>query len=72
MFVLNRKLKNIFSKLIVLIFWAAVYQCIRMAVGNELLLADLRSVMRALVFEGTKVDFWLTVSFSILRVAEGF
>ncbi len=72
MFVLNRKLKNIFSKLIVLIFWAAVYQCISMAVGKELLLPDLRSVIRALVFEGTKVDFWLTVSFSILRVAAGF
>lgn len=61
-----------FDKIAAVIAAIAVWQIVAMIIGNSLLLATPMVVARRLAELSLSMDFWRTISFSIVRIAFGF
>lgn len=60
------------KKIIILIFWLAVWQILAMCVDNFLLIATPVQALRALMVLITQGEFWRSVFSSLWRIAAGF
>lgn len=68
----REKVKKSLKKLMILLFWLAVWQLLAAAISNPFLAASPVAAFRALVSELGKVSFWKTVLMSSARIFTGF
>ena len=66
------KLKKAAIGVAVTVFWLAVWQGLRLLVGQELLVPSPLSVLRVLWHSVLTAAFWKTVGISLLRILVGF
>ena len=60
------------KKLLVFIFWIAVWQAAYMIIGSDVLFASPLNTLKAAVDLISHADFYKTITFSFLRIALGF
>lgn len=56
----------------VFLFWIAVWYCVALAVGKELILPAPQSVLKELFHLAATKDFWITSLYSLLSILKGF
>lgn len=59
-------------KLIILLFWIAIWQLASMAIGNDIVLVGPGDVVRSFVFLLPTADFWKAIAWSFGRISLGF
>ena len=66
------KQKQLFRRVGAVVFWLAVWQCIAMAVGQEVFLVSPLQALRTLLGLLPRKEFWQRVCFSSGRILLGF
>ena len=66
------KQKQLFRRVGAVVFWLAVWQCIAMAVGQEVFLVSPLQALRTLLGLLPQKEFWQRVCFSSGRILLGF
>ena len=72
-FIFNQDIMRTFvKKLLIVLFWLAVWQLLSLAVHNVILLAGPLETAKALVALVPTKDFWISVLTSLCRILAGF
>ena len=65
-------MKTFLKKLLIILFWLALWQLLSLAVSNVILLAGPIETAKALFELVPTKDFWVSVLWSLLRILAGF
>lgn len=68
----DKRFKQILVSASVAAFWLLVWQCVYLAVGQELLVASPLGVFRRLFELMRGADFWRSIGMSVLRIMSGY
>lgn len=66
------RMKKCYKKTGILLFWLAVWQLLAVCVGNDLLMVTPWAVLKTLVMDLGKREFWFAVAGSTGRISLGF
>lgn len=73
---MNKKRSNMIKKnsrkLLILLLWLVLWQAAEVLVDNAVLLAGPVGVFKYLMLHIVRVDFWMTVGYSTIRIGLGF
>ena len=56
----------------VILFWISLWQAAAVLIGNSIIFVGPLDVVRALFLQLPTEEFWLSLSFSVLRITAGF
>ncbi len=66
------RLKKLIKNVLIMLFWAAVWQLTAVLVASEILLPTPLAAIKALVSLGKTSEFYLSVIFTVIRIFAGF
>ena len=64
--------KGTARKIIIVVFWLALWQVLSVLVNNKILLAGPYEALLALIRLGATSDFWMSVLMTVLKITAGF